>query len=91
MTNEEAKILNEDFEKFCVDHDIKCAAAYLASAKDKSAVMAYHDIDDNELFHVAASLIIHISQKHNAPYKEVMRVLDEGIADTLKEASTLKN
>ena len=91
MTNEEAKILNKDFEKFCIDHEIKSATAYLASSKDNSAVMAYHDIDDNELFHVAASLIIHIAQKHNASYQHVIDVLRDGIAETLNETGSIKN
>lgn len=91
MNNEEAKTLNIDFEKFCKNHEIKCAVAYLASAKDNNAVMLYKDIDNNELFHAAGSIILHLSQTLNVPHKEILNILADGITTTLADSSTLKN
>ena len=91
MTNEEAKILRDGFESFCNRHNIKSAAAYLASTKDNSALMAYHNIDDNELCHVAASIIMHLSAKYNATPQEIIKTLEDGINENYANNSILKN
>ena len=91
MNSAEAKTLNTDFEKFCKNHEIKCAVAYLASAKNNNAVMLYKDIDNNELFHAAGSIILYLSQTLNVPHKEILNILADGINNTLSDVSTIKN
>lgn len=79
MNTEEGKTFQAIFAKFCADNRMKTGAAYFASADDQSAIMAYHNVSDNDLMHIAANLLMHVAHKNNISIAEVMQALVEGM------------
>lgn len=80
MIKEQAQMLQEDFVELSKEHGMKSAFGYFIDKAD-SAMLAYNQINDDELMHLIANLIVRIADKHGASVDEVMESLKEGIKE----------
>ena len=63
MNEKTAKKLNDDFDEFCQNFNIKSALAYFATADGESVALAFHNVTDAEIENLIGNLVNRLALK----------------------------
>lgn len=84
MDREKAAMINQDFEELSKKHKLKASFGYFIDGSS-NAMFAFNDISDNDMMHLMGNMIVRIAHKYDAPVKEILGTLEEGIKDILEK------
>ena len=80
MTNEKAKLLQEEFIALCKKYELKSSSGFFVDTDGKS-MMAFNKISDNDIMHYIANLVIRIARKNKMSVYDVLVSLNTGIKE----------
>lgn len=78
MIKEQAEMLQEDFVELSKEHGIKASYGYFVDNVGK-AMLAYNNINDNDMMYMLANVVIRIAKKNNTTPDVVLGALSDGI------------
>lgn len=64
LTKEFGTKLNDDFEKFVQEHDMRSALAYFRSNDGEVVALLKHNVTDKEIMDLIANLVIGLADKN---------------------------
>lgn len=85
MDEKIAKKLNDDFDEFCQNFNIKSALAYFATADGESVALAFHNVTDAEIENLIGNLVNRLALKQgrssDAVWAELKRTTPEYVPE----------
>ena len=78
MIKEQAELLQKEFEELSEEHGIRASYGYFVDKVGK-AMLAFNNINDNEMMYMISQLVVRIAVKNETTPDEVLRALNEGI------------
>lgn len=85
MNEKTAKKLNDDFDEFCQNFNIKSALAYFATADGESVALAFHNVTDAEIENLIGNLVNRLALKQgrssDAVWAELKRTTPEYVPE----------
>ena len=85
MDEKTAKELNDAFDEFCQNFNIKSALAYFATADGESVALAFHNVTDAEIENLIGNLVNRLALKQgrssDAVWAELKRTTPEYVPE----------
>lgn len=85
MNKEEGIKLNNAFDEFCQNFNIKSALAYFATADGESVALAFHNVTDAEIENLIGNLVNRLALKQgrssDAVWAELKRTTPEYVPE----------
>lgn len=78
MIKEQAEMLQEEFVELSKEHGIKASYGYFIDKVGK-AMLAYNNINDNDMMYMVANVVVRIAKKNKTTPEAVLEALKEGI------------
>lgn len=75
MDEKTARKLNDDFDDFCQNFNIKSALAYFATADGESVALAFHNVTDAEIENLIGNLVNRLALKQGRSSDAVLAEL----------------
>ena len=87
MNKEEGIKLNNAFDKFCQNFNIKSALAYFATADGESVALAFHNVTDAEIENLIGNLVNRLALKQGRTSDSVWTDLKSATPEYVPERS----
>ena len=80
MDEQRVDLINAGFKTFSEAHDIDSSIGYFVD-RDGSTVFAFHEVTDQHVMHLMASLVLKMAEKCEADPKAIIGALDTIISE----------
>ncbi|MBQ8417834.1 MAG: hypothetical protein IJX10_04295 [Phascolarctobacterium sp.] len=75
MSNNRVELLNAGFKTFNEAHDVDSAIGYFVD-RDGATTFSFHEVTDQHVMHLMASLVLKMAEKCEADPKAIIGALD---------------
>ena len=80
MSNNRIDLLNAGFQTFNKAHEVDSAIGYFVD-RDGTTTFAFHEVTDQHVMHLMASLVLKMAEKCEADPKAIIGALDSIITE----------